>query len=262
MRLTERLKKIETSLPPKQAVLVFLEELHQLTINDFLEMLITSPLEQDPQVRIPENASRAVREGQAGKEIWPALIYVEEAAWKQAAFLVALVMRLHELALNALYQTLVPLCLLRLHVTIFGNVGSDGCPPFRSAARTLFLDAFRKLWTLRETIADISLFYFDLHPLLLPELENRVDDCIEELENLASEYNAMPAMLPSDAIDLADLRSSIDAQIPAAVKQQVDCANAKVLQMRGDRKAAWDLLQPYVLASIERLRGSAQSGQH
>jgi hypothetical protein len=48
---------------------------------------------------------------------------------------------------------------------------------------------------------------------------------------LLSRYNKLEGILPSwTAIELATLQSSIEAQVPAVVEEQVACADAEVLQ--------------------------------
>jgi len=121
--------------------------------------------------------------------------------------------------------------------------------------RTCLINSLTELWLLRAIIAALSEQSYDNRPILFREYECDLDCCIEGLGNFAEIYNAGRESLPSwSAIDLTALRSSIQAQVPAAVDEQIADARAKTLQAMGEWKAACDLRQPYALARIERLR--------
>jgi hypothetical protein len=51
-----RLARIETSLTPKQAVLLWLKEVQQFDPDEYRERVMRAPLHEAPQVRIPEMA--------------------------------------------------------------------------------------------------------------------------------------------------------------------------------------------------------------
>ena len=74
---------------------------------------------------------------------------------------------------------------------------------------------------------------------------------------LANAHNEVAEALSSlTVIDLTDLRSSINAEIPAVVGELVANAKAKTLRALGERRAAWQVVEPYALASVEKLRSS------
>ena len=92
MSFTKRLTRVETSLTPKQAVLLWLKEVQQLDPNEFDEKVFTGPMHEAPRVRIPEMAEKAVRDSLSKKGMKPES--VSEAAleaWKQADFMLVLV---------------------------------------------------------------------------------------------------------------------------------------------------------------------------
>ncbi len=103
--------------------------------------------------------------------------------------------------------------------------------------------------------------YYDNHPILFSDGETSLKQGIRFAEMLANGYNRLKgALLSWTAIDLAALQSSIKAQVPAAVEEQVARAKAKTLRALGEWKEACEVEKPYVLANFEKLRSSRSGG--
>jgi len=259
MSFRKRLTRIETSLTPKQAVLLWLKEVQQLDPNEFDEKVLKCPMHEAPRVRIPEMAEKAVRDSLRKKGLKPES--VSEAAleaWKQADFMLVLVYLLNE---EIRQEARVSTPCLRLLLVELGWMEEKhqehGLFTAWGGWRALFINTMTRTLLLRATIEAISKRMYDNHSLLFPDVETSLNHRIEWAELLAGGYNALEGVLPSrTAIDLAALRSSIEAEVPAEVANQVAHAQAKTLQALGEWKAAWDLLEPYALAGLEKLRSS------
>jgi len=105
-------------------------------------------------------------------------------------------------------------------------------------------------------INETSKQYFNGHSLLFESEAHRLNDDISAIEAMVNDYNSLEQELPSwTAFDLSALASSVAAQVPAAIAEQVAYARAGVLRLRyGNWSAASKLEGPYALEMIERLR--------
>jgi hypothetical protein len=265
MTLRQRLARIQTSLTPKQAVLLWLKEVQHLENDDFLEKSCKCPMHEAPRVRVPEMAAKAVRDSLSTKGTKPELIArAELEAWKQADFLVVLVLKLNEEVLQNCQQSSPYLAFLWVQLRWMG-AQFDEHGVFNATEwdhwRELLIDTLSRMWVLRATITAVSEQYYDCHSVLLLDQESSLNQCIEGAEVLAKVYNNLEGIGPSwTAIDLVTLQSSIEAQVPATVCERVAGAKASTLRAIGEWKAAWDLVEPYVLASIEKPRASSSLG--
>ena len=262
MSLAKRLARVETSLTPKQAVLLWLKEVQQLDHEAFLEKSFKCPMHEAPRNRIPEMAEKAVRDSLSKKGMKPELIArAEVEAWKQADSLVVLVFNLNDQVQQNFLQSWPRLLYLCVQLRWMGEQ-FDEHGVFNAAEwdtwREILIATLARMWLLRATIAAVSEQHYDSHSVLFLEQETDLNQCIHGAEFMAKLYNDLEGVLPSrTAIDLTALQSSIEAQVPAAVGERVAGAKAKTLRDLGEWKAAWDLEEPYALASIEKLRSSS-----
>jgi hypothetical protein len=256
------LVKVETSLTPKQAVLLWLKEAQQFDSGEFLEKSFKGPMHEAPRVRIPEMAEQAVRDSLSKKGMKPELISKAALeAWKQADFMFVLVHRLNEeIMLDARQSTpYLKLLLVELGWMEYKHE-EHGIFTAWGGWRALLLDTLAPMLLLRTTIEAISEQYYDNHSVLFPDQETRLNRGIGFAEMLAKGYNNLEGALPSwSEIDLAALQSSIEAEVPAEVAKQVIHAQAKTLRDLGEWKAAWELEEPYALAAVEKVRSSGSA---
>lgn len=247
MSVAKRLTKIESSLPPRQAVLLWLKEMRQSSLSIFLEKL--SNRHETPLIRLPEMAARAVRERFNQNGIMPESAKdVEREAWRQAALLVVIAVRLNLTVLAdrrskwfckvLLHEWLYRMLLESMHTARYDCATA-------TVWRMLLTDALREARQLRETIAVISATYFDGQSLLVSELEIHLNQHIQELEGMANAYKTPAPLASCMAIDLMALESSIKVQVPIEVANRVACAEAEVLQLPGQPGAPWERLQPF-----------------
>lgn len=261
MSLAKRLARVETSLTPKQAALLWLKEAQQFDSDEYAEKMIKDPAYEAPRNRVPRMAEEAVRGSLAKTAMEPKLIAKAELeAWKQADSLVVLVLNLNEQVQLDSRQSLPQLAFLSVQLRWMAEQ-HDEHGVFNATEwgdwRELLINTLVRTRLLRATIAAISERYYDSHSVLLHDHESSLDLCNQGAEQLVSAYKNLEGLLPCwTAIDLDALESSIEAQLPATVGEQLAGAKAKTLQAVGEWKAAGDLLEPYAFAKIERRRSS------
>jgi hypothetical protein len=263
--IEKRLTKIETSLRPLEAVLLWLTEVLPLDINTFSEKLTKCPPHEDPAVRIPEMVAKAVRECFNEQTMTPAAARdAEFQARRQTAFLFKLVINLHIALLQrySLGQWLIAT------VCLHGFQQDDAqCPPPRvgrladlvELAEEInknclgdpsVLEALVLMLLLRETAAAISNQYFDGHRVLVAGAERSLNECIRELQSLV--LAGKKSQPPLSAAGLAALESRIKLHVPQEVKALVVSTEAEVLECLGQWEAAWKLRQQHAAAVAER----------
>ena len=269
MSLTRRLKEIETSLTPKQAVLLWLKEAQQLGIVAYMEKAFKSPAHELPRARLTEMVGRAVREslGKQGKQgMKPEFTaHAEREARIQTDFLFVLVRDLHrevrlECEMNVPYILLLHEKFARLLERF--ERGDRFEPMSWEMWRTVLIGRLSGMWRLRETIAAVSEKYFDRNPLLFPEDASRLNRQIDDLEELTRSYNSLRKKLPVwTAIEADALARSLHEQVLANVEEHVAGARSTTLEDFGDSEAAWKLVEPYALAALEKIRASSTLGE-
>jgi hypothetical protein len=261
MNFAKRLEKIETSLTPKQAVLLWLKEVQQAdekhrenTLWALMPEAVWNRLSKiveaqwrDTRNRISKNVDAilvSIGKGGRSPDFSPEPLLER---WEQADFLVVLVQQLNADIVLDSRETGQNLSAL------FGGLGEMGREHKEPALfaecggwRAGFVDTLTRLWLLKATIQAISKQYYDNHSILFADEETTLEEGIEFAESLANWYNHLEGALPGwTAIDLADLQSSIAAKVPAAVDEQVAQAQARILARNGHYKTAWELLKKF-----------------
>lgn len=261
MSLTRRLQMIETSLTPKQAVLLWLEEAQQLGIVDYAEKQFNSPMHEAPRRRLTEMVGKAARESLCKQGMKREFIdRVEREARMEIDFLIVLVKNLqHEMnlecTLNAPYIALLYEKFERLleHFTELNRFEPESWELWRRVVTVRLI----AMWRLKEVSTAISERYFDGRPLLFPEEGSRFDQHIDALDTLAKYHNRLEEELPAfTAIDSVALASSVREQVHRAVAERAARAKFTTLEDFGESEAAWKLIEPYALAALNQLRAT------
>jgi len=238
MSLEKRVTKIECSLPPKQAALLWLEEMRRSGLSTFLARL--SDPHENPLIRVPQMAARAVRERFNKNRIMPELANAEREAWRQAARLVVIAVGLNLTVLHGRRSRWT--CKMLLREWLHGIM--RGAPPdcvMANGWRMLLTDELREARLLREVTTVLSTTYYDGQSLLVTELQDDLEHHIQDLEAMAKPRKIHEPLSSCMAIDLMAVESSIKAQVPAVVANWVACARVEVLQLPGQPKGAYDL---------------------
>jgi hypothetical protein len=252
VNIAKRLARIETSLRPLQAVLLWLTEVQLLDLDTFWEKLTKCPAHEHPKVRIPERAAKAVRKSLNEKMMTPEeAMNAEFQARKQTAFLFMLVINLHIAVVSRCsfgqWLTLIEdFNRLQLHgIVEFAETVNQNCFDNLSASVAL-----ARLLLLRQIIAAISEKYFDGHQVLIVGAESRLNESIQELQSLV--LAGKEAQPPSSAaVDLA-LESGIKQHVSEEVEALVVKTEAEVLEDLNHRGAAGKLRRQHATAVAER----------
>ena len=261
MNFAKRLTRIETSLTPKQAVLLWLKETLPLGRDDWTVRAWRAPLHETPRFRISLMVEKAVRDSLGKKGLKPEFIArVALEAQKEADFLFVLIRNVRDdVASDSLLRgiQLLLLCekLDRMleHFVEHERFDPEAWDKWQAA----LINTITPLWQQRAIIAAISARFYDQHPILFAEEENGLEQDIRMAEALATQYNSLEGGLPSwTALDLIALQSSVEAEVPAAVDRRVIFARASSLRDFGEEEAARDLEEPIVLWAIENLHSS------
>jgi len=209
--VAKRLTRIETSLTPLQAVLLWLTEVLPLDLDTFLEKLKRYSEHEDPKRKILEMVAKAARASCNKQIMTPAeAMYAEFQACKQAAFLFMLVIDLHiavgEERSPGLWLILIdklrraqlqlreegefPASLMK-EITATAELATEIKKEFLGDKSVW--DALARLLLLQEAIAAISQKYFDGRPLLVAGARSLLDALVEKLRSLGSSWQGVPA---------------------------------------------------------------------
>lgn len=264
MSLFRRLQRVETSLTPKQAVLLWLKEAQQLGILGYAEKSLNSTMHEAPRARLTEMVGKAVCESLRKRGMKRELILrVEQEARKETDFLIVLIRNLHrevheECSLDAPYIVLL-YEKLKYRLEHYTQRAVKFEPEIWNIWRAILIHRLTCMRQLRETVVAISERYFAGHPLLFPEDANTLDRDVDSLEELTKHYNSLKAGLPAwTAIDIGALASSIREQLSVQVAERVAHAKATTLEDFGELEAGWKLMEPFAFARLKRLRASRE----
>lgn len=259
MNLKKRLQKVETSLTPLEAVLLWLKPMLDLGRQEYCEEMLADP--RNPRVVVAKMVEEAVRENLSEPRLKPELL--EQAvrdAIKQSDMLMVLVLDLHDhvrakCAVNRIYCELLDERLTR----IVGQTQYLGFVPKPwELWRGLLIEKLLGMLSLRGVAQSISANYYDGHPLLFAEDENDLNTQIQCLEELLKEGNRIGAGLPAwEPIDLQPLSSHIEESVEMNAKGLVMSARAKTLMTFREEQPARELLNSmtyWSLPEMKRLR--------
>jgi hypothetical protein len=256
----KRLQRIEASLTPKQAVLLWLHESHQLGLIGYIEKSFNSPIHEAPRTRLTEMVGKAVRESLCKRGTKRDLIEIAvREARKQTDFLIVLTNDLRkevslECELDKPYIVLLYEKFERMLERFVDHNKFDRTGWQRW--RALLILRISHMWRLKETVLALSERYFDHHPLLFPEDACTLDRHVHELEKLVKYNNSLKGELPAWIfIDRDALTSAIQEQTAAEVAEHVANAWSATLSDFGEAEAAWKSVEPYAVAALNRLRG-------
>ncbi len=147
-----------------------------------------------------------------------------------------------------------------------GNPGSNDGGEFRTRVEQWKESTLRflpEIYTLRRAIDSINQRYFEGQETLFPESAEGLDRLIASLENLVGIYNEALAediehlerLLNETGdwqnespltVDMAGLIESIQGAVKAQVAYMVDMAKSDALDVLGESRQAWELVDRYV----------------
>ncbi len=258
MTLAERVAKIEISLTPKQAVLLWLTEAQQVAgFRDWIAKNAETLCDAHPRAVIATKVANAVWDALCRKGVsLEAIKRAQLQARKQTDFLVTLALnvnqgRLAESEKDYLIMLSVSGQRLSMMERVVEHVSIDS--EEWDAWRTMLIATLERLWGQQAAIAAISTEYYDDHQVLFANEAAELNNCIEVVKCSVRVYNTGKGVVPSwKAIDLAALRRSIEPQVRAAVRELVDRAKAEMLLAFGEVEAARRIAQAHLVAYADR----------
>lgn len=261
MSQEKRVKRIETSLTPKQAVLLWLKESQQLGLVAYTEKQFNSPMHEAPRTQLTETVGSAVSEKlrKQGMKAQFISCFARQAR-KETDFLIVLAMDLqnevhHECVVNEPYFMLLWEKLKRMleHLTLQNRFE----PEIWELWRGVLILRLRTLLLLRDILGAISERYFDHQPLLFREETTDFEAHIRALEELVKHYNCLKGGIPVwTAIEFNTRVSEFKEQVAYGMRRRVANAKSTTLRDFGESEEAWKMVQPYALASLAQLRAS------
>jgi hypothetical protein len=261
--LSKRLQRIETSLTPTQAVLLWLKEMLDLGQERYWEKLSADP--SNPRVVVLKMVADAIRENlsEPPKKM-EELEQAVRAGQKQADMRIMLVLNLHdhvrsECRPNEAYANLLVEKYRRMlqDFTYHGKFESEDWDSWRA----LLIERLICMRQLKETVVSIGTKYYDGHPLLFANDEDDLNYEIGFLEDLTKSYSRLKDKLPAwQPINIDAQLSSLREHVEALVALRVDIATAKTLNDFGEPEASRELrdsLDFRVRRALKRLRSSS-----
>jgi hypothetical protein len=261
-----RLAKLEGSLPPRAAVLLWLEEAHAFpTLPAYIRSLLGKPLDEYPAERIIERVETAVRADMRGQP----RASVEKAVrdrLRDAFFLFELAEKMNlktaeTVELEGLRLALLTCqrrCLeLEAEVPEYrefpygGRSLAERWPEWREAV-SAFLSG---LYEAEEVRLVLERRYLDGHPCLFPELAGEWETLVGHAEGLASVAGLVSAAPGQEAakrgskrarsprLNVDALRAAARAKAPAQVAHLVDNARFDTFELLGDVTAATTIVE-------------------
>jgi hypothetical protein len=258
----KRLQRIETSLTPKQAVLLWLKGMLESDNVSYLEKLFAAPRNEGTRSRMSQAVGEAVRKSLIQQRTTPELMErIVRDAQKQADVLVILIRDLHnrvhvECTVNAPY---IALLYDKLRLLLVQHVHQGEFEPEAwDLWRAVLMKRLTTMCQLRDAIAAISARYYDGHPVLFVNDDSNLNRQIASLEHLTELYNELENGLPVwIAINFDAGSFSMREQLSAVVAEYVAMAESITLEDFGEHQAARDVVDRYVIRRLKQLRSSA-----
>jgi hypothetical protein len=243
----KRLTHIETSLTPKQAVLLWLRQEHQgRTSMEYLRYMMQQPSSARPRTRVEGqvvDAIRATMKGQDAGRIHQAV----RQGQMYADFLIMLVSRTNSVILDNNRSRWLQIALL--YEQLRNAALSDDEEKTVNEWVVRLRELATELFSLREASELIRDKYFEEEGILFEDAIEDLEQQTSLVETMMHNYDraAVEAGRPELATDSAHFRKVV---AESAFKQAgfiIALAKSKTLDDFGDERAADAILKPYIL---------------
>jgi len=253
-----RLTKIETSLTPTQAIVLWLEEAHQFdSFPAYASWLKDQPDSAYPLHRLPHQVEQATLDALRGQPRERVDFAVRRQV-RDVIFLFKL-----DFVLNvAVHEEQLPQSLSRLLLIdkldvvrsrLDAQAGGRGSRNRREEAqqqgevwRSLAGVFYGRYRSLARALLACQQRYFAGVDLLFPESRRELADMAEQWEFLEQLYNGTVAQGLGGPVELERMTSAAQEPPGRDVAYFVDLAKAETLQLLGETDAAADLVAPYL----------------
>lgn len=252
MTLKKRVERIETSLTPKQAVLLFLKQILDLGLEGYIRMIWLD--RKKPRELVSSAVENAIRQNLAGSSRQTVSRIVREAKY-QVDVLMLLIFNLHarvqsECWLNLPYQVLLLEQFCRM-LREFAHEEKFQLEKWNSW-RALLIGRLLRMRQLKETVAIISAKHFDRHQLLFAKHEQRLNRAIVFLEELIGDYNSFAIDEPVlEPIDIEAELGRMAKQLETQILFQEATAEGMMLKDAGFTDQACDVISQAVVGNID-----------
>lgn len=257
MSAERRLAKLEGTLTPKAATLLWLTEAHGFsTLRTYVAWLIDQPASAAPLVRVPEAAEGGVRAALRGEKHDAVERAVREAV-RQAVFLVEFVIRLNTAAEEAIrILSLRSAALFWQLRAISAEARLETAGPSRgmsrehaarwSAWRGAVAGLIGDLYVAEEARAHLDRRYLDGSPTLFPDLAADWQALREQAERLAGLGDGAEGRplrwgrraTPPSGVDRSTRRTADRERAQAEAAHLADMARSAALDLLGDTDGA------------------------
>ncbi len=247
MSQQKRINKLQVSLTPKQAAILWLQEINKFpNLNEYVDFLRTQPEGNTPLERLPNQVEQAVREAMKGRpkgEVWTAV----RLAVRDVAFLVHLVLNVNQRAMSkerewnllrmALAHWLHSLILERFYCK--HHEGKDQIRSWTEGVENSLIE----LYSYQNAVDSISKYYLDGCQVLFPEVSEHLKIVTKLVENQVELFNDIFAgkIKRHLRIDLDILRDAVK-RMPDSC-DTVDQSKAEALVFIGEHEAAVELIE-------------------
>ncbi|MBM4437388.1 MAG: hypothetical protein FJ029_09165 [Actinobacteria bacterium] len=254
-----RIKRIETSLTPSQAVMLWMEEAHRHgSIRAYATWLVDQPDAVFPLFWLCDRVEPPVRQAMKGQSR-DAVEWAIYEALREAAFL----FHLHQQAnlrilqdWRALHLNLALLLVERRLLLADHRLGNAALKDRRARWRGVLTAALVELYALTGAMERLGARYFRGHPVLFEDAAQGLAWCLATAETLVEQHNdaiefaAHPehptGVTKRQLIELAAVREATAGSANRLAAELVALARAETFALLGEHHAIADVLRPSV----------------
>ena len=273
--ITKRLDNVESSLSPKQAMLLWMDDAHQFnSLNEYVLSLIDGPDSAYPLYRLPDQVEKAAKDAMKGRPRAEASKFIQDHV-RDVIFLFFLHHEANKRILGEERAYDLQALLLSTerrwlndqrthHSDKWGrrrkvNKGLSDHALTDSASRFgRHLHQWRdmcerflfEILSVHHALESLSNRYLDGHDVLYSGVRESVDNVVEYVNTLAEMFNddlsydtKLRRKFKINVIPIDDLRRRAIENSEAYLKVVVDMAKAETLELIGEQDRAHDLLR-------------------
>ena len=247
----KRLDKVEGSLTPKQAMLLWLEEAQPHgSFQSFARWLKEQPDSAYPMSRLPRQVRQAVQEARKGQPR-EAISAAVQRAERDVIFLFKLFMGVNARVLSARKEDALGYLWLLERLRRLWDAAAPQLRKDAATWREHALPLAGETYALATAIENIAQRYFEgLVPLFPAEAEGMAE-AVQAWDTLLAMYNDLLGLLPAKqqralALTPEMARAGSGLLVSHDVGFLVAQAKAETLQLMGDYDGAATLVEPYL----------------
>ncbi|GEM_PF-6969160 len=251
MTLERRVAKVELTLTPAQAVVLWLEEtLQHGSLRAYVHWLKEQPNSADPLVRLPRQVRQAVQDALKGYPKQHVAVAIERAE-RDVIFLYKLFMAVNARVLEARKADALGYLWLLERLRRLGDTPPAQLRKEAASWREHALPRAGEAYALAGAVEGLAERYFGGHTPLLPDEAEGLAQATQGWDALLAMYTDQLWKLPAKQQHALALTPEIARRGGAALAAHdsmslVVLAKAETLQLLGDYKGAALLVEPYL----------------